>query len=253
MPDNIQQQHTVIKGEFRKQAAGWGKRQDNLAWTVDVLQPAPDFVVLDVATGSALVASAIAPHVCRVVAVDITPEMLAQARQRGIDNITCLMAAAETLPHAANSFDRVVTRYSLHHFQQPAAVVQEMYRVCRPGGAAMVIDIVAPEDRTIAQRYNHLERLRDPSHTEALSHSALQQMMTDAGFNIATTDLNPNGELDAEAWFDLSQSTPAIREEVRETLERELAGGATTGFNPFYRDDRLKMLHTVATIVGTKS
>jgi SAM-dependent methyltransferase len=250
--DHIKQQHTVVKGEFRKQATGWGARQDNLSWTVDSLALEPDFVVLDVATGSALVASAIAPFVRRVIAADITPEMLAQARQRGIHNITCIMAAAETLPHADDYFDRVVTRYSLHHFQEPQIVLDEIYRVCRPGGAAMMIDIVAPEDPAAAQRYNHLERLRDPSHTTALSFSALQKLMTDAGFTVATTDVNPHGEMDAEAWFDLSQSSLAAREQVLSVLEQELQGGEVTGFNPFYREGRLKMRHTVSTIVGTK-
>ena len=252
MAEDIQRQHSIVKGEIRKQAAGWGARQDNLAWTVDLLALEPGFLVLDVAAGSALVGSAIAPHVRRVIAADITPEMLAQARQRGINNLTYMLAAAEHLPYESNGFDRVVTRYSLHHFQEPQAVLQEIYRVCHPGGAAMIIDIVAPEDPATAQRYNHLERLRDPSHTTALSLSVLQSMIADVGFTIATTDVNPRGEMDAEGWFDLSQTSPAVREDVRGMLENELQGGATTGFKPFYRDGRLKLAHTVTTIVGTK-
>jgi SAM-dependent methyltransferase len=245
-------QHNVIREEFRKQAAGWGQRQDNLTEAAQLLALQGDFTVLDVAAGSALLTSAIAPHVRHVVAVDITPEMLQQAREKDINNMWCEMGAAENLPHAA-TFDRVVTRYSLHHMQDPQPVIEEIYRVCKPGGSALIMDIVAPEDAAIAAHYNHLERLRDPSHTTALMLSALKQMIATAGFTVTHTSINPNGEMDLEGWFDLAQTPPAHREEIRAALEDELNGGLMTGFHPVYRDGRFKIVHTISTLVAAKA
>lgn len=252
MSNELQSQHDLIRDAFRKQASGWGRRQDNLSAIVSQLDLQKHFTVLDVASGSGLLAAAAAPHVQRVVATDITPEMLQQARAKGIENIQFVLAAAERLPYPDASFDRVMTRYSLHHMFDPQPVVQEMYRVCRPQGQVMVIDIIAPDDPDNASLYNQLERLRDPSHTNALPLSALLELFQAAGFNPISHSVNPNGEMDIEGWFDLTQTKAEVRQQITDMLERDLAGELKTGFNPVYRDGRLKIVHTVATIIGTK-
>ena len=252
IPGETRQQHDVVKGEFKKQAAGWGRRQDNLAEAAQSLDLQAGHTVLDVATGSALFASAIAPHVKQVVACDITPEMLAQANARDIPNIRCLLAAAEALPHATGAFDRVVTRYSLHHIQQPSAAIKEIHRVCCAGGSAMIIDIVSPEDTSIADRYNRLERLRDPSHREALPFSTLRQMLKDAGFKLQNSHVSPLGEMDVDTWFELAQTGPDQRKEILKALEVEFQQGTETGFHPLYRDGKLKIVHTVGTFLVKK-
>ncbi len=249
---NPSQQHNLIREEFKKQASGWGRRQDNLSDVVHLLDLQADFNVLDVAAGSAILTSAVAPHVKQVVAVDITPEMLQQAREKDIQNMRCTLGAAEHLPHATATFDRVVTRYSLHHMHDPEPMIAEIYRVCKPGGKVLIIDIVAPEDPSIAERYNHLERLRDPSHTTALMLSKLKNLLTAAGFTMTHTGINPNGEMDLEAWFDLAQTKPAHRQEILAELEAELNEGVITGFHPVYRDGQFKIIHTVSTLVGSK-
>lgn len=251
-PGETQQQHALVRDEFKKQAAGWGKRSDDLSEAAQSLGLEAGFTVLDVAAGSALFASAIAPHVKQVIACDITPEMLAQARQRGIDNLKTMIAAAEALPHAKGTFDRVVTRYSLHHIQEPRAVLREMYRICRSGGQAMIIDIVAPEDPDTAKRYNQLERLRDPSHKVALAFSTLREMLAEVGFKVVESKVNPHSEMDLEGWFELAQTGADERKQVTEALEREIHTGSESGFHPTYRDGRLKIVHTVGTFLAAK-
>jgi len=250
--DNTSSQHQLIRDQFSKQAEGWGKRHDNLAEAAAALDLQPRFTVLDVASGSGLLAQAIAPHVRRIVSADITPEMLQQARLKGILNHSFVLAAAESLPHATGTFDRVVTRYSLHHIRDPEPVLHEMQRVCRSGGRAMVIDIVSPEDTDIADRYNHLERLRDPSHTTALSLSAFETLFTGVGFRLKQRSVNPLGAMDVENWFDLSQTPDPARQEVLAAFQAELDGGRATGFNPFYRQGRLKVVHPVVSLIGVK-
>ena len=249
---NSIQQHNRIREEFKKQAAGWGQRQDNLGDVAQLLDLQDDFLVLDVAAGSALLTSAIAPQVEQVVAVDITPEMLQQAGEKNIPNMWRELGAAESLPHDNATFDRVVTRYSLHHMHDPKTVIAEMVRVCKPGGRVLIVDIIAPEDEAIANRYNHLERLRDPSHTTALMLSTLKELLAENGLAPEHTHINPNGEMDLEAWFDLAQTPAAARDEVFAALKDELEAGVMSGFHPVYRDGRFKIIHTVCTLVGSK-
>lgn len=53
-----------------------------------------------------------------------------------------------------------------------------MKRVCIPRGRVAVIDVTPPEGK--ANAYNHMEKLRDPSHVGALSFTELRYMMKDA-------------------------------------------------------------------------
>ncbi len=128
--------------------------------------------LLDVATGGGHTALAFARAGARVVASDLTPEML-QAAERFIRSqlpdahAAFQLAAAESLPFEDDRFDIVTCRIAPHHFQDPAAFVREAARVLKPGGRFLLIDNVAPEDPELAQAMNHIEKARDPSHVEA--------------------------------------------------------------------------------------
>ena len=254
--DDIQSQHNRIREAFNQQAADWGKSlrelTNDLTNVAAALDLKDDYVVLDVASGTGLLSEAIAPHVDRVIAVDITPAMMQQAQNRGIENNQFTLGAAERLPYAPDTFDRVVTRYSLHHMVDPQVIVYEMYRVCRLGGQLMVMDLAAPEDSAVAEVYNHLERVRDPSHTMALSLSSLEALFKGAGFNQINHSVGQLPERDLEGWFDLAQTPEDQRQIVRDSLQTEVDGGSNTGFNAGIRDGSLTFRHTLATVIGTK-
>src|SRR5215813_4373400 len=94
--------------------------------------------ILDVACGPGIVSAALAKTARAVVAFDVTPEMLAKARDRcakaGLTNVTFREGSATDLPFDKNSFDGVVTRLAVHHFTEPRRAFAEMSRVLRPGG-----------------------------------------------------------------------------------------------------------------------
>ncbi len=250
-------QHEVIRQEFTKQAPNWGKNDipPHLQWIADHLDLGPSWEVLDVAAGTGLLSRTIAPRVKRVVAVDITPEMLAQGRaeasRNGITNIQFEQGTAEALLYPSASFDMVVTRFSIHHFKNPDVVLREMSRVCRAGGKFVVIDLVSPDDPALAAQYNHWERLRDPSHTRALSIVELKQAVAKAG--IAITDhYEREVEMDVHAWLDFSLTQPAARRQILDAIDRELRGGDKTGMRPFTRENKLMFMHTWGVVAGEK-
>ena len=134
---------------------------------VDQLPLSPRSEVIDVAAGTGLFGRAVAPAVARVTAVDITPEMIEQGRRRaeqdGIPNMVWRQGAAEDLPFPDESFDLAITRYSIHHFVDPAAVLREMGRICRPDGTVVAVDMVSDEDPAVAARQDALETAMDPT------------------------------------------------------------------------------------------
>lgn len=157
----------------------------DLPWLLEELAPEPCDVALDVATGAGHAALALAPRVHRVVAVDLTPAMLATARdlagEQGARNIVFATARAEALPFPDGLFDLVCCRIAGHHFGDPAAAMREMARLLAPGGRLALVDNVAPEDAALDDWINAFERLRDPSHVRAHTAAAWVGWLAAAG------------------------------------------------------------------------
>ena len=106
--------------------------------------------------------------------------MLDRARQlaaeKGIVNVTWDQGDVGSLPYADGTFNIVVTRFSMHHFLDPIAVLREMVRVCAPGGRVVVVDMYASEHPAKAAEWNRLEKLRDPSHVRCLTLTELRAL-----------------------------------------------------------------------------
>jgi demethylmenaquinone methyltransferase/2-methoxy-6-polyprenyl-1,4-benzoquinol methylase len=106
--------------------------------------------VLDVATGTAGVAIALARRTgAQVTGIDITESMLERGRRRvdsdGLaDRINLEVGRAEELPFAVASFEAVSFTYLLRYVEDPAATLVELARVLRPGGVMASLDFYVP-------------------------------------------------------------------------------------------------------------
>lgn len=217
-------------------------------WLFDRLPLTEDDLVLDVAAGTGHVARRMAPKVRAVVAVDATEAMLEagriEAKRAALKNVVFMRADAAQLPFLDASFDIVVSRFAVHHFEDPRVQLSEMRRCLRMGGRLAIADLVSDPDPQVAEFQNHLERLRDPSHTRMLSLEKLADLLdsTDVEFRDVERTLGP--------WLEQTQTPPEARAEIREALEAELAGGRPTGFRPREIDGQLRFLHTAASIIA---
>ena len=111
---------------------------------VDSLHAAPHDVVLDVATGTGLVARAVSERYgCEVVGLDRSADMLSAAAARD-GHIPLVRARAESLPFADESFDHLTFTYLLRYVDDPAATMRELARVVRPGGRIAALDFGVP-------------------------------------------------------------------------------------------------------------
>jgi ubiquinone/menaquinone biosynthesis C-methylase UbiE len=239
---------------FTQQAAAFEDPEFNRLFTTDSewlferLELDPDGLVLDVAAGTGHVARGLAPRVRAVVAVDATAAMLetgrAEAARAGLSNVVFMRADAAELPFLAGSFDVVVSRFAVHHFEDPAVQVAEMRRVLRPGGRLAVADLVADPDPAIAVVQNRLERLRDASHMRMLSMEELARLVRgeDVEFRVVERRLEP--------WLAQTRTDPEAAAEIRRALKAELDGGAPTGFRPLLADGEPRFLHTMASVIG---
>lgn len=106
--------------------------------------PAPGTTVLDVATGTGLVAERLLARGFTVTGLDQSPEMLAEARLRFGTRVTLVEASADELPFADASFDHLTFTYLLRYVDDPAATLRELARVVRPGGTIASLEFGVP-------------------------------------------------------------------------------------------------------------
>jgi SAM-dependent methyltransferase len=143
----------------------------------------PADTVLDVACGPGLVVCAFAKVVAHATGIDITPAMLDRARQlqaeKGLTNVTWKLGDVLALPFPDASFSIVTSRFAFHHILDPATVLGEMKRVCKPGGKVVVADSAPAPDK--ADAFNAVEKLRDPSHVRALPLAELRNLFARHG------------------------------------------------------------------------
>jgi demethylmenaquinone methyltransferase / 2-methoxy-6-polyprenyl-1,4-benzoquinol methylase len=104
-----------------------------------------DDVVLDVATGTGLVAVELAQRYgCRVVGLDRSADMLGEASRRDGLITGLVNGRAERLPFADATFDHVTFTYLLRYVDDPAATVHELSRVLKPGGRLAALEFGVP-------------------------------------------------------------------------------------------------------------
>lgn len=100
--------------------------------------------VLEVAPGPGFLSVALAKLGCEVTGVDISESFVRMASQHaqkeGI-KVRLLHGSASDLPLKANSTDLVVCRAAFKNFSEPLRAINEMHRVLKPGGQALIIDL----------------------------------------------------------------------------------------------------------------
>lgn len=144
------------------------------AAVVERAAPAPDDRVVDLGSGTGLLALALAPDVGHVVAVDASAAMLARLEEKmqaaRLRNVEPLVADLRSLPLADETATLVVSNYAFHHLDDPAKelALGEARRVLVPGGRLVVCDMMfslslAARDRAIVAAKLRLLARRGPA------------------------------------------------------------------------------------------
>jgi demethylmenaquinone methyltransferase / 2-methoxy-6-polyprenyl-1,4-benzoquinol methylase len=145
-PDDARRIFSGIGVTYEKAGAllSFGQDARWRAKLISLVRAEPQHVVLDVATGTGLVARAL--HVrygCEVVGLDRSADMLDAAASLD-GHIHLVRARAESLPFPDESFDHLTFTYLLRYVDDPAATMRELARVVRPGGRIVALDFGVP-------------------------------------------------------------------------------------------------------------
>jgi len=237
------EQRSVVRREFTRQARSFEapgslfRDSSILEWIASHVRVAPGATILDVSGGTGRLGRHLARDGATAVIVDLTDAMLAEGLRSVLEerrsDVLFTRGDAPSLPSPAGQFDVVVSRFALHHMEDPAAAVAEMTRVARPGGSVAVIDMLAG-----GGRHDELERLRDPSHTRALTADEISSLLTANGRE--PPDLSEREEaMPVDRWLDQAQTAQPSRDIIRDALGTEADGGPATGLRAGYVDEQL--------------
>jgi ubiquinone/menaquinone biosynthesis C-methylase UbiE len=247
----------AILDQFTRQAVPFSQQPAHSQFLDLLLQMSgvgPADTVLDVACGPGLVACAFAARARHVTGIDLTPAMIARAKEiqqeRKLTNLTWQVGDVLPLPYPDASFPLVVTRYSFHHFLDPRAVFAEMVRVCTTGaGRVLVADVAMPPEKR--QAFDRVEKRRDPSHNRILTPDELLQMA--AGLNLR--DLRTRflqSERNLKTHLQASFPNPGEREKISKIF-REDIGKDDLGVGTHWRDGEIYFAYPIMVLVGRKA
>jgi ubiquinone/menaquinone biosynthesis C-methylase UbiE len=229
-------------------------RGESLALLVELVAPGSDWQALDVGTGAGHTALAFAPHVARVIATDLTEEMLAKtaelAAERGLINVETEAADAESLPFDDDSFDLVTCRLAFHHFPNSRRAISEFARVLKPGGVLGFTDNVVVPDKGAAGYYNAYEELRDPSHHWVYPLARLRAMFEEAGLSVMAIH-QLSKEFEFHAWADRQRASEKVKEKLLDMM-RNIPEALEPLFAPRWADGTMYFSLWEAVIVAER-
>jgi ubiquinone/menaquinone biosynthesis C-methylase UbiE len=242
----------LILDQFTRQAVPFSQMRDHSPELILVAaEVRPEDTVLDVACGPGVMACAFAEVARHVAGIDLTPAMVERARalqqSKRQTNLTWRVGDVLPLPFADAAFSLVFSRYSFHHFQEPKAVLAEMVRVSAPGGRVVVVDVFTstPEQATA---FNHMEKLRDPSHVRALALHELTGLFQEVGLEDVRMEFYKHG-FELEQVLQGSFPNPGDADRVRQLFHDDLHTHSL-GLGTYPKDGQIYFAYPVVIVVG---
>ncbi|TAN31521.1 methyltransferase domain-containing protein [bacterium] len=238
----------------------------------ELAAPARGEHVLDVGSGTGLVAHLVAPQVSpgTVIGIDLSDRMLSIARSKAGQNLQFLGMAAERLVFKPQTFDLVTMGEALAYLADPTDALAEAHRVLRPGGRLAVSN----QRRSLSTRAQDLffqglaplarrHYLRLPRYSSERARlgepDTLPQLLEAAGFEVTrVTEMVTGGRTrDAREWTDLMAGAGplpytlihALGPRYRSELEAEVESAMASLGDP---DDAFRYHHSYLLAVARK-
>jgi ubiquinone/menaquinone biosynthesis C-methylase UbiE/DNA-binding MarR family transcriptional regulator len=186
--DKVRSYFDELAGKFGRQYVP-GRSWQGLAETFLMLMP--PLVIADLGAGEGTVSQLLARRAKRVIAVDNSEKMVefgAQlARNHRVKNLEYRLGDLEDLPVKKSEADVAFFSQSLHHAQHPGRALAEAFRIVKPGGRVIILDLLK----------HHFEEARALYADVWLGFSEvdLRRMLSEAGFdNISTAIVHRESE-----------------------------------------------------------
>ena len=119
----------------------------------------PNWVVGDLGTGTGTMAALLAPYVRQVLAVEPAAAMLRAAKNRiqalQLENVVLMPGRLESLPLEVQCLDMALVSLVLHHLEDVAGALRDIFRVLKPGGFLLIVDLLPHEVAMFKEKMGH--------------------------------------------------------------------------------------------------
>lgn len=186
--DRMRAHFDELAGKFGRQYVP-GRSWQGLAEALLLLMP--PLVIADLGAGEGTVAELLARRASRVIAVDSSGKMVeygtSLAREHGVQNLEYRLGDLEALPIGDAEVDVALFSQSLHHANHPEVALAEAYRILKPEGRVVILDLLKHHVEEVRALYAHLWL--------GFSKAELQRMLEGAGFrNISIAVVHRDSE-----------------------------------------------------------
>jgi len=141
--DRMRSYFDELAGRFGRQYVP-GRSWQGLAEAV--IQLLPPLVIADLGAGEGTFSQLLARRAARVIAVDNSEKMVEYgstlAREHGLANLEYRLGDLESLPIDSATVDAAILSQALHHARHPERVLREVHRILKPGGRAVILDLL---------------------------------------------------------------------------------------------------------------
>jgi ubiquinone/menaquinone biosynthesis C-methylase UbiE len=148
----------------------------------------PRIRALDLGTGNGHTAFTLAKHFSSVESIDIDSECVKRAQEKAtaqnLHNINIRIMDAHALQYPDSEFDVVTCRAAIHHYTEPGKVLQQVYRVLKPGAFLVVMDFCFSPAAKAALA--PLSKIRETDFARYFTFHDYCDLLETAGFTIDT-------------------------------------------------------------------
>ena len=143
-----------------------------------LLHLTPKIKIVDLGAGEGLLSQLLARRAEEVVCIDNSPKMVEfgseLAKKNGFTNLTYKLGDIEEVPLEDQVFDLALLSQALHHAQHPQQAIQEAFRILKPGGQLVIIDLLEHQFEKAHELYADVWL--------GFSENKLYQFLKEAGF-----------------------------------------------------------------------
>jgi ubiquinone/menaquinone biosynthesis C-methylase UbiE len=180
----------------------WAQQRSYLSTFLQASNFTSEDVVLDVGTGTGIIAHAIAPDVKKVVGLDISPHMLEQACLEQVDNKLFIEGDIRNVPFPPESFDKITARMVFHHLIVDIhKAMTNCYSLLRPGGRLIISEGVPPHP-DLKDWYAEMFTLKEERRT--FMEDDLIELVRRAGFRDPQIEFYTAPQMSIRNWLEKS-------------------------------------------------
>lgn len=190
----------------------WVKDDSYIKAIINALQPDPEDIILDMGTGTGIIAHALSPIVKEVIGLDKSQDMLEHSNWK--DNKYFIKRDIRNPIFHENVFDKITARMVFHHIIEGTdKAVKECYRILRKGGKMLVAEGIPPDDKLI-EDYKKIFELKEKR--IVFTETSLRNLMEAAGFKNVKSTYYISKNFSLNNWLSNSGLSEEIQTKIKD-------------------------------------